>query len=202
MRKEDFKEIKQIHFKTCREIVDNGQCECVECVDCPFEDINSINHNYCSEDYLITHSREFLKVFEDFNYFENKKEDYYNAKDDKEKRKSLIPVEVMPYVLNKDNAEELLWGRVFKAEMTNSGIDTILPIEKVLKFGAEKYGANQWQDVPDAKERFKDALQRHTYDDDGKLILYKTDADSGLKHVYHALCNIMFLMWFELKEKK
>lgn len=133
-----------------------------------------------------------------------RKTDYYNAKDDKEKRKSLIPVEVFPYILDENNANKLLWGRVFmhNARKALNDSEIIISIEKVLQFGAKKYGANQWQKVPDAKERFKDALMRHTYNDEGEAILNEVDADSGLKHVYHALCNTMFLMWFELKEVK
>ena len=132
-----------------------------------------------------------------------RKEDYYNNKDDKEKRKSLIPVDVMPYLLDEDNANKLLWGRIFMHNANFSeDLNIITSIEKVLQFGVEKYGANQWQNVPDAQERFKDALMRHTYSDDGEFILNGIDADSGLKHVYHALCSIMFLMWFELQEKK
>jgi len=203
MKREDFREIKPIHFETCRTIVDDDCCANVMCTECPFIGENSINHLCCITDCEVTYAREFLKVFEDFNYFENKKEDYYNAKDDREKRKSLIPFDVMPYVLNEDNAEKLLWGKIF-AHTAYGSVDSniIISIEKVLQFGAEKYGVNQWQNVPDAQERFKDALMRHTYNDEGEFILNEIDADSGLKHVYHALCNTMFLMWFELKEKK
>jgi len=198
MRREEFKEILPIHLETCRNIVKRKMCEAKECQDCPFDKV----FKYCVGGYEVTHAREFLSLAEGLEEY-TQNTDYYNAKDDREKRKSLMPVEVMPYALNEDNAEKLLWGKIF-AHTAYGSVDSniIISIEKVLQFGAEKYGVNQWQNVPDAQERFKDALMRHTYNDEGEFILDEIDAESGLKHVYHALCNIMFLMWFELKEKK
>ena len=71
-------------------------------------------------------------------------------------------------------------------------------VAKVLTFGAEKYEPNNWQKVEDGKDRYYSALRRH-------LAAYRTgekvDEESGLSHLAHAACNIMFLMHFEKEEK-
>ena len=69
---------------------------------------------------------------------------------------------------------------------------------RVLTHGAKKYGANKWQDIDDAKNRYKGALLRHytAYQKNNS----GTDADSGLLHIEHALCNAMFLAVLELRE--
>ena len=68
----------------------------------------------------------------------------------------------------------------------------------VLEFGATKYAPNNWQHVSDARTRYYDATMRH-------LSAWwqgeKYDAESGLHHLAHAACCILFLLWFERVEK-
>lgn len=68
----------------------------------------------------------------------------------------------------------------------------------VLTFGAEKYSANSWQNIKNAKERYYAALQRH-------LSAYRKgeqkDNESGINHLYHAAANIMFLAYFERQKE-
>lgn len=68
-------------------------------------------------------------------------------------------------------------------------------VAKIMTFGAEKYSVNSWQGVPDAEERYKDALLRHIYADE------ETDPESGESHLLHAACNLMFLYYFERKHE-
>ena len=67
-------------------------------------------------------------------------------------------------------------------------------VAKVLTFGAEKYEEDSWQSVPDGKKRYTAAMLRH-------LSAYRKgeeiDSESGLTHLSHAACNLMFIMWFE-----
>ena len=67
-------------------------------------------------------------------------------------------------------------------------------IASVLTFGAEKYRANSWQDLENGKERYTDALYRH-------LEAWRSgevfDEESGKPHLWHALTNLAFLVWFE-----
>jgi len=67
-------------------------------------------------------------------------------------------------------------------------------IAKVLTFGASKYGANNWRILPDARERYADALLRHVFAWTGGESL---DPESGLHHLAHAGCCILFLLEFE-----
>jgi hypothetical protein len=62
----------------------------------------------------------------------------------------------------------------------------------VLEFGATKYGENNWQHVPNARTRYYDAAMRHLGAWWGGERL---DAESGLPHLAHAACCILFLMW-------
>ena len=67
-------------------------------------------------------------------------------------------------------------------------------VATVLAFGAERYGADNWRDVPNAKRRYYDALQRH-------LVVWRSgelcDADSKLPHLWHAATNVAFLISFQ-----
>jgi hypothetical protein len=61
---------------------------------------------------------------------------------------------------------------------------------KVLTFGAQKYERGNWIKVPDSKRRYFDALQRHMWAwKKGEQI----DPESGLHHLAHAMCCLMFL---------
>lgn len=66
-------------------------------------------------------------------------------------------------------------------------------VVKVLMKGAEKYSPDNWKKCDDTT-RYKDALMRH-------VIAYvsgeKTDEEFGLSHLAHAVCNCLFLMWFD-----
>ena len=61
----------------------------------------------------------------------------------------------------------------------------------VLTFGAEKYEPDNWRRVPEGPRRYFDAAQRH-------LWAYKTgevnDPETGVSHLAHALCCIMFML--------
>lgn len=71
-------------------------------------------------------------------------------------------------------------------------------IGNTLTFGAEKYKENSWQNIEDAENRYYAAAMRH-------LLAWrkgeKVDSESGLSHLEHVACNIMFLQHFEREEK-
>lgn len=64
----------------------------------------------------------------------------------------------------------------------------------VLTYGAKKYAPDNWQKVPSAQRRYFAAAQRH-------LIAWNegegTDPESGLPHLAHAACCVLFLLWFD-----
>lgn len=63
-------------------------------------------------------------------------------------------------------------------------------IASVLTFGAAKYAAESWRDVPQAKPRYFAATIRHILAWWGGELI---DPESGLPHLHHAACNLMFL---------
>ena len=89
-----------------------------------------------------------------------------------------------------------------KDDQEKNRLDLIEPefiegVGKVLTFGADKYKPNNWQKVDDAENRYYAAAMRH-------LMAWrkgeKTDPESGISHLDHVACNIMFLQHFEREE--
>lgn len=75
--------------------------------------------------------------------------------------------------------------------------DTIHQIIGVLEFGAVKYQVDNWQHVPDARRRYYDAAMRHI---DAWWYGEKNDPESKLPHLAHAVCCLLFAMWFDERE--
>lgn len=69
----------------------------------------------------------------------------------------------------------------------------------VLTFGAEKYEPDNWKYVPDSPRRYFDAMQRHlwAYKEGEKI-----DPESGMHHLAHAMCCLMFLYEHDVKYSK
>lgn len=66
----------------------------------------------------------------------------------------------------------------------------------VLGHGAAKYGEGNWQHLERFEDRYFAAIMRHmTAWKSGERI----DPDSGLSHLAHAACSVLFLMWREAK---
>jgi hypothetical protein len=71
-------------------------------------------------------------------------------------------------------------------------------VVEVLTFGAKKYAADNWKIVPNAQERYIDAAYRHLADwNSGE----KKDPETGKSHLAHAICCLLFLLWFEQKDR-
>lgn len=76
-------------------------------------------------------------------------------------------------------------------------LDAYKGCTEVLTFGAAKYTPNGWKTVPDAENRYYAALIRHLnaqklYSEEGKKGLVLDD-ESGLAHLDHAQCCLVFL---------
>jgi hypothetical protein len=68
----------------------------------------------------------------------------------------------------------------------------------VITFGAAKYAPNNWKLCEDTS-RYKDALLRHIY---AYLSGEQRDQETGIEHLAHASCNLMFLQYFDNKEQQ
>jgi hypothetical protein len=68
------------------------------------------------------------------------------------------------------------------------------PVVAVLQWAVDVkgYPANNWQNAP-STDRYRDAFARHfaAWQDDPRGV----DAESGLSHLSHAVCNGLFLLW-------
>lgn len=71
-------------------------------------------------------------------------------------------------------------------------------VAAVLTFGAKKYGTDNWKKCTD-KQLYQDALLRHIY---SWLSGEECDPETGISHLAHAACNLMFLRWMEENEPK
>lgn len=69
--------------------------------------------------------------------------------------------------------------------------NALLAVAKVLTFGAEKYGRDNWRQVENAETRYLDAALRH-------INAYQrgeaVDLESGESHLAHAVCSLMFML--------
>jgi hypothetical protein len=88
---------------------------------------------------------------------------------------------------HKKDAGKLMWDLL--------PIESIEAIVRVMTFGARKYRPKGWQEVPDATNRYYAALMRHLCAwRKGETI----DPESKMPHLWHALTNLTFMVWFEL----
>jgi len=81
---------------------------------------------------------------------------------------------------------------------------TLLPFRainevlEVLSFGAKKYAADNWKIVPEARTRYVDAAFRHLSD---WHLKERLDKETGKSHLAHAICCLLFLLWFEQEDR-
>ncbi len=103
--------------------------------------------------------------------------------------------EVMEYALKekgfvKADSGKLQWSLLPFEELKD--------VVRVLMLGAKKYTPDNWKKCDDVT-RYKDALMRH-------VISYvsgdETDEESQLSHLAHAVCNCLFLMYFDNTKKE
>lgn len=91
-------------------------------------------------------------------------------------------------------------GGKAKMDLVFDGMPNALSgLGEVLTFGAKKYAAHSWRTVPEGKSRYKAAAIRH-------LIAHAKgeakDPESGLPHLYHAFCNIGFMIELDIEESE
>lgn len=87
-------------------------------------------------------------------------------------------------------------GKLLFGCFTQGLAPVIKGVVAVLTYGAQKYARDSWQHVPNARQRYMDAVDRHLNSlNDGEI----RDMESGLPHIFHAICNLMFVAWFDIK---
>ena len=68
---------------------------------------------------------------------------------------------------------------------------SLLEIARVLGHGADKYCDNGYREVPDATRRYTAAALRHVL---AFMQGERVDPESGLHHLAHAACSLMFVI--------
>jgi hypothetical protein len=71
--------------------------------------------------------------------------------------------------------------------------DWLMDVSHVLTFGMNKYAKDNWKHVENAQDRYLSAAYRHLLAYQGGEI---NDPESGLPHLAHASCCLMFLHYF------
>lgn len=69
-------------------------------------------------------------------------------------------------------------------------------LARILTYGSKKYADDSWQQVDPFTPRYYAALCRHL---SAWRLGEGIDPESGLHHLSHALCNLAFLVWKEVK---
>jgi hypothetical protein len=74
----------------------------------------------------------------------------------------------------------------------------LLEVARVVTFGEDKYGEENWRDVADAQKRYASASLRHSFSHlDGEEL----DQETNYSHLAHAICCLMFKLELELESK-
>jgi hypothetical protein len=77
-------------------------------------------------------------------------------------------------------------------------LSALEPVVRVLEHGAAKYGRTNYLALAGARERYLAACLRHLAAfQDGEAV----DPESGLPHLAHAICGLIFVLAREPKEK-
>ena len=86
----------------------------------------------------------------------------------------------------KDDMDKLRWSLI--------PMGTMQEMVDVLEYGARKYGENNWKSVPQATQRYYDALMRHM---DAWWRGERRDQETDRSHLAHAMCCVAFLLYLE-----
>jgi hypothetical protein len=75
--------------------------------------------------------------------------------------------------------------------------ESLMEIAKVMAMGEKKYGRNNWTKGMDWHKLIGSTLRHVMKFNMGEDI----DKESGLSHLAHAACDIMFLQWYVINKK-
>jgi hypothetical protein len=86
-----------------------------------------------------------------------------------------------------------------KADWSLLPIEPVEEVVQVLMFGAKKYAPDDWKHVENGEVRYFNAAMRH-------ILAWKkgenTDPETGINHLAHATCCLLFLQWKDAQNGK
>lgn len=97
------------------------------------------------------------------------------------------------------------WNQEAKSDAGKNRLDLVFPsiIEElglIRTYGSKKYkDADNWKTIENARQRYTAAAMRHF---EAWRSGNKFDTESGLRHLSHCACNLMFLIELERREEK
>lgn len=103
------------------------------------------------------------------------------------------------YVMNADKMKE---GKKYDSEKPMMQLlpsKALVEVSKVLSFGANKYGKENWRELDDLQDRYTGGVLRHIFahmDDEFK------DPETNYSHLAHAVCGLLFKLEIELEKDK
>ena len=77
--------------------------------------------------------------------------------------------------------------------------NSIFEVAKVLTFGANKYDEENWRKLESLETRYISGALRHIFHHNSGDIL---DEESGLSHLAHAICCLLFTLEIQLEDKE
>lgn len=87
-----------------------------------------------------------------------------------------------------------------KCDWSLMPFEAVEEINKALEFGAKKYSAHNWKEGGGFRyTRILNSLLRHIF---SYIRGEDRDPESGLSHLAHAGCNIIFLLYYERYKSK
>jgi len=72
-------------------------------------------------------------------------------------------------------------------------------VAKVLTFGAQKYDEENWRKLDNLQSRYSSGALRHIF---AHIDSETLDTESGLSHLAHAICCLLFKLEIELEDAK
>jgi hypothetical protein len=111
------------------------------------------------------------------------------------------------YLMNSEEAYALIAknapiGRKFDSEKPMMQLlpsKALVEVSKVLSFGANKYGKENWRELDNLQDRYTGGALRHIFahmDDEFK------DPETNYSHLAHAVCGLLFKLEIELEKDK
>ena len=88
-------------------------------------------------------------------------------------------------------------GKPMAGLMVSDFANALLAVAEVSTFGAKKYAPHSWVTVPNARERYNDALYRHLF---LAAAGEAQDQESDLLHAAHVAWNALALLELEIRK--
>ena len=88
-------------------------------------------------------------------------------------------------------------GKTRTGLMVSGFHNSLSRVAEVTTFGAQKYTPNGWLSVPNADDRYTDAIYRHLLADCN----HRLDPESNIEHLAHAAWNILAVLELRLRKE-